>query len=80
MTTIYTKTEVNPAISTSQTASSNYTINTSNILQGNINAKQDTLTAATNLVGIGSSISALDYTKITIGNLQIFKQIGIQQL
>ena len=32
-----------------------------------LNAKQATLTAATNLLGIGSSISALDYTKITIG-------------
>jgi hypothetical protein len=67
MTTIYTKTEVNSAISTSQTASSNYTINTSNILQTNINTKQATLTATTNLLGIGSSISALDYAKITIG-------------
>ena len=67
MTDIYTKGEVNSAISTSQTASSNYTINTSNILQTNINTKQATLTAATNLLGIGSSISALDYAKITIG-------------
>ncbi len=32
-----------------------------------LNAKQATLTAATNLLGIGSSISALDYAKITIG-------------
>ena len=31
-----------------------------------LNAKQNTLTAATTLLGVGSSISALDYNKITL--------------
>ena len=45
---------------------SNYTTQTSNVLRGLINTKQDTLTAETNILGIGSSISALDYAKITL--------------
>jgi hypothetical protein len=45
---------------------SNYVIGTSNTLQTKINLKQDTLTAATNLLGVGSAITALDYTKITL--------------
>ena len=45
---------------------SNYVSNISNILDNKINTKQNILTAATNLLGIGSSISALDYNKITL--------------
>jgi hypothetical protein len=45
---------------------SNYVIGTSNTLQTKINTKQDTLTAATNILGVGSAITALDYTKITL--------------
>jgi hypothetical protein len=32
-----------------------------------LSAKQPTLTAATNILGIGSTLTALDYSKITIG-------------
>jgi hypothetical protein len=39
---------------------------TSNTLNIKINTKQDTLTAGTTLLGVGSSISALDYNKITL--------------
>ena len=58
MSDIYTKGEVNSAISTSQTISSNYTINTSNNLQTNINTKENILTFSspltrtTNTIGI----------------------------
>ncbi len=45
---------------------SNYVIATSNTLPGKINLKQDTLRAATNRFGVGSAITALDYTKITL--------------
>ena len=45
---------------------SNYTSNISNILNTKIDTKQDTLTALTNLLGVGSAISALDYNKITL--------------
>ena len=45
---------------------SNYISNISNILINNINTKQNILTASTNILGIGSSISALDYAKITL--------------
>ncbi len=45
-----------------------------------LNAKQATLTAARNLFSFGSSISALDYTKITIGKPKKFSQIGIRLL
>jgi hypothetical protein len=45
---------------------SNYVSNVSNLLINNINTKQAILTASTNLLGIGSSISALDYNKITL--------------
>ena len=49
---------------------SNFTTQQSNILNTNIinsaNTKQNILTGATNLLGIGSSITALDYTKITL--------------
>jgi hypothetical protein len=47
-------------------ATSNYVSNVSNLLINNINTKQAILTASTNLLGIGSSISALDYNKITL--------------
>jgi len=53
-------------------ATSNYVISNSNILNTKINTKQDTLTAATNLLGVGSSISALDYNKITINKPSFF--------
>ena len=45
---------------------SNYVSNISNLLINNINTKQNILTAATNLLGVGSAISAIDYAKITI--------------
>ena len=45
---------------------SNYVSNISNLLINNINTKQNILTAATNLLGIGSSITDIDYTKITL--------------
>ncbi len=51
---------------------SNYVSNVSNLLITNINTKQATLTAATNLVGIGSAITALDYNKITINKPSVF--------
>jgi hypothetical protein len=51
---------------------SNYVSNISNVLINNINAKQPILTAATTLLGIGSSISALDYNKITINKPSFF--------
>jgi hypothetical protein len=37
-----------------------------------LSAKQATLTAATNLLGIGSAITALDYDKITINKPSVF--------
>ena len=37
-----------------------------------LNAKQATLTAATTLLGIGSNITALDYTKITLNKPSTF--------
>jgi hypothetical protein len=39
---------------------------TSNYVISNVNLKQNVLTAATTLLGVGSSISALDYNKITL--------------
>jgi hypothetical protein len=46
--------------------SSNYVSNISNLLINNINTKQPTLTSATNLLGVGSAITDIDYNKITI--------------
>ena len=51
---------------------SNYISNISNILINNINTKQNILTASTNILGIGSSISALDYAKITLNKPSFF--------
>ena len=52
------------------TDSSNYTYNTSNIINLSINnqleLKQNNLTETTNLLGIGSSITQLDWNKITL--------------
>jgi len=48
------------------TTTSNYVDNVSNLLNTKINTKQDTLVAGTNLLGVGSAISALDYNKITL--------------
>jgi len=45
---------------------SNMLSNVSNLLINNINTKQPTLTAATNLLGVGSAITAIDWTKITL--------------
>ena len=45
---------------------SNYTKNASNILKANIDTKQDTLTAATSLLGVGTAITAIDYTKVSV--------------
>jgi hypothetical protein len=47
-------------------ATSNHVSNISNILRTAINTKQDTLTAATNLLGVGTSITAIDYTKVSV--------------
>ena len=44
---------------------SNYVISTSNILQTNINTKQDILTASTSLLGNGAAITNLAYANIT---------------
>ena len=60
---------MNTAISASQTISSNYTIATSNLLQTNINTKQPTLTAATNLLGNGSTITSI-IILISLGHQQ----------
>jgi hypothetical protein len=51
---------------TLSTNNSNYTRIASNILKANIDTKQDTLTAATTLLGVGTSITAIDYTKVSI--------------
>ncbi len=53
-------------VNTLSTNNSNYTRNASNILKANIDTKQDTLTAATTLLGVGTSITAIDYTKVSI--------------
>jgi hypothetical protein len=45
---------------------SNYVSNISNLLINNIDTKQPILTAATNLLGVGTAITAIDYNKITI--------------
>ena len=45
---------------------SNMLSNVSNLLINNINTKQPILTAATNLLGVGSAITAIDWTKITL--------------
>ena len=45
---------------------SNYTLNASNALKANIDLKQNTLTASTNLLGIGTAITAIDYNKISV--------------
>ena len=60
--------------------SSNYVSNISNLLINNINTKQATLTSATNLLGVGSAITDIDYNKITINKPTISKVIGIQPL
>ena len=44
---------------------SNYIISTSNILQTNINTKQNILTASTSLLGNGAAITNLAYANIT---------------
>jgi hypothetical protein len=41
-------------------------------LSTSLNAKQNNLTAATNLVGIGSAITELDYNKITLNKPSVF--------
>jgi hypothetical protein len=47
-------------------ATSNFVSNVSNALRTAINTKQDTLTAATNLLGVGTSITAIDYNKVSV--------------
>jgi hypothetical protein len=51
---------------------SNYVSNISNLLINNINTKQATLTAATNLLGVGTAITAIDYNKITVNKPSTF--------
>jgi hypothetical protein len=41
-------------------------------LSSGLATKQDTLIAATNLLGVGSAITALDYTKITLNKPSVF--------
>ena len=53
-------------INTNLSDSSNYALNISNILTIRDGTKQDTLTAATNLLGVGTSITAIDYTKVSV--------------
>ena len=53
-------TQTNTALLTTGTSSTYVDSN-------DLSTKQNVLDASTNLLGIGSSISALDYTKITIG-------------
>ena len=48
------------------TNNSNYTKNASNALKANIDTKQNTLTSSTNLLGIGTAITAIDYNKISV--------------
>ena len=64
-------TQTNTALSTTGTS---YTYIDSN----DLSTKQDLLNANTNLLGIGTLISALNYSNITLNKLQIFKVIGIQ--
>ena len=45
---------------------SNYTREASNVLRGLINNKQDILTSSTNLLGIGTAITSIDYNKISV--------------
>jgi len=52
--------------------SSNVLSNTSNILNTKIDTKQDLLTNSTNLLGVGSAITALDYLKITLNKPTYF--------
>ena len=47
------------------TITSNYITNISNILQTNINTKQDILTASTSLLGNGAAITNLAYANVT---------------
>jgi hypothetical protein len=51
---------------------SNYVSNISNLLINNINTKQNILTSANNLLGIGSAITAIDYNKITLNKPSTF--------
>ena len=53
---------------------------TSNTLNIKINTKQDTLTAGTTLLGVGSDISALDYNKITLNKPTIYTQTETNNL
>ena len=64
-------TQTNTALSTTGTI---YTYINSN----DLSTKQDLLNANTNLLGIGTLISALNYSNITLNKPQIFKVIGIQ--
>jgi hypothetical protein len=86
MTTIYTKTETDTLLNTKESLTfSSQLTRTTNTIGINLsayynktetdtllNAKQPTLPAATNLLGVGSLISALDYTKITLNKPSTF--------
>jgi len=56
-------------LSNKLTFTSPLSINASNAVSIDLSAKQNTLTAATNLLGIGTSITALNATNITSGTL-----------
>ena len=66
-------TQTNTALATTGTS---FTYADSN----DLSTKQNVLTASTNLLGIGTSISALNYSSITVNRPTNFKVIGIQQL
>ena len=53
---------------------------TSNTLNTKINLKQDTLIAGTNLLGVGSAITALDWNKITLNKPTIYTQTETNNL
>jgi len=59
---------------------SNYVSNISNILKIDINTKQDTLTSATNLLGVGSAITDIDWNKITLNKPLLYTQSEITTL
>jgi len=61
-------------------ATSNSVYITSNTLNTKINLKQDILTVSTNLLGIGGSISGLDYNKITLNKPTLYTQTETNNL
>ncbi len=54
--------------------------NSTYVDSNDLSTKQNVLDASTNLLGIGTSISALNYNNITLNKPTIFKVIGVVQL